>query len=56
MTKRGSRELIKLISTAKTGFFYVTNKNKKTTKEKLTLRKYDPKIKRHVDFKEAKIK
>jgi large subunit ribosomal protein L33 len=47
---------IKLVSTADTGFFYVTKKNPRTQTEKLTFRKYDPRVKKHVDFKEAKIK
>lgn len=48
--------LIKLVSSAGTGYFYTTKKNPRSTTEKLTLRKYDPKIRKHVDFKEAKIK
>ena len=48
--------LIKLVSTAGTGFFYTTKKNPRKTTEKLTLRKYDPKVRKHVEFKEAKIK
>ena len=47
---------IKLLSTADTGFFYVTKKNPRTQTEKLQLRKYDPKLRKHVLFKEAKIK
>jgi large subunit ribosomal protein L33 len=47
---------IKLQSTADTGFFYVTKKNSRTMTEKMTKRKYDPIAKKHVDFKEAKIK
>ncbi|GAB6052971.1 50S ribosomal protein L33 [Magnetospira thiophila] len=47
---------VKLVSTADTGFFYVTNKNPKTSTEKLQFRKYDPKARKHVLFKEAKIK
>jgi large subunit ribosomal protein L33 len=47
---------IRMVSTADTGFFYVTKKNPKTKTEKLTLRKYDPKARKHVEFKEAKIK
>jgi len=47
---------IKLISTADTGYFYVTKKNSRTQTEKLTFRKYDPVVRKHVDFKEAKIK
>jgi large subunit ribosomal protein L33 len=51
-----STVLIKLVSTAGTGYFYTTKKNPRSTTEKLTLRKYDPKIRKHVEFKEAKIK
>lgn len=48
--------LIKLVSTADTGFFYVKKKNPKKQTEKLSFRKYDPKVRKHVEFKEAKIK
>jgi large subunit ribosomal protein L33 len=48
--------LIKLVSTAGTGYFYTTKKNPRKTTEKLSLRKYDPKVRKHVEFKEAKIK
>ena len=47
---------IKLVSSADTGFFYVTKKNPRTQTEKLSFRKYDPIARKHVDFKEAKIK
>jgi large subunit ribosomal protein L33 len=47
---------IKLLSTADTGFFYVTKKNSRTMTEKMTKRKYDPVARKHVEFKEAKIK
>ncbi len=47
---------IKLLSTADTGYFYTAKKNTRTMTEKLTMRKYDPVAKRHVEFKEAKIK
>ncbi len=47
---------IKLESTADTGFFYVTKKNSRTMTDKLVKRKYDPVAKKHVDFKETKIK
>ena len=47
---------IKLVSTADTGFYYVTKKNPRTKPEKLELMKYDPKARKHVLFKEAKIK
>lgn len=50
------REKIKLVSTADTGFFYTTTKNKRTTPEKLELKKFDPVARKHVLFKEAKIK
>jgi large subunit ribosomal protein L33 len=48
--------LIKLVSTADTGFFYVTKKNPRKNTEKLELRKYDPVARKHVAFKEGKIK
>jgi large subunit ribosomal protein L33 len=47
---------IRLNSTADTGFFYVTKKNPRNTTEKMTFRKYDPVAKKHVEFKEGKIK
>lgn len=46
---------IKLVSGAGTGFFYVTKKNPKNT-TKLALKKYDPRVRKHVEFKEGKIK
>lgn len=48
--------LIRMVSTADTGYFYVKKKNTRTTTEKLEMRKYDPRAKKHVLFKEAKIK
>ena len=47
---------IKLLSTADTGYFYVTKKNARTKTEKLTFKKYDPVARKHVEFKETKIK
>jgi large subunit ribosomal protein L33 len=47
---------IKLLSTADTGFFYVTKKNSRTMTEKMSMKKYDPVVRKHVDFKETKIK
>jgi len=47
---------IKLLSTADTGFFYVTKKNSRTMTDKMTKRKYDPVAKKHVEFRETKIK
>ena len=51
-----STQLIKLVSTADTGYFYVTKKNTRTTTEKIELRKYDPVVRKHVIFKESKMK
>jgi large subunit ribosomal protein L33 len=47
---------IKLVSSADTGFFYVTKKNPRTKTEKLSFKKYDPVARKHVEFKESKIK
>jgi len=47
---------IKLVSTADTGFYYVTKKNSRTMTEKMSITKYDPVVRKHVEFKEAKIK
>ncbi len=47
---------IRLNSTAGTGFFYVTKKNTRTMTEKMVKRKYDPVARKHVEFKEGKIK
>ncbi|BDC50721.1 MAG: 50S ribosomal protein L33 [Acidobacteria bacterium] len=49
------RILIKLVSTAGTGHFYTTTKNPKSKAEKLLIKKYDPKVRKHVDYKETKI-
>ena len=50
------REKIKLISTDGTGYFYTTTKNKKNTPDKFEFSKYDPIVRKHVPFKEGKIK
>lgn len=50
------REKIKLVSSAGTGHFYTTTKNKRSTPDKLEFRKYDPVVRKHVTYKEAKIK
>jgi large subunit ribosomal protein L33 len=47
---------IRLVSTAGTGYFYVTKKNPRNSTEKFQQRKYDPVVRKHVLFKEAKIK
>jgi len=50
-----SREKIRMVSSAETGHFYTTTKNKRTMPEKLEMRKFDPVIRKHVMYKEAKI-
>ncbi len=50
------REKIKLVSSAGTGHYYTTSKNKRTMTEKLEMKKYDPIVRKHVLYKEAKIK
>ena len=55
-TSKGGREKIKLESTAGTGHVYPTSKNKKTTPEKLSIMKFDPKARKHVAYKEVKLK
>jgi large subunit ribosomal protein L33 len=47
---------IRLNSSAGTGHFYVTKKNARTMTEKMTVRKYDPVVRKHVEYKEGKIK
>ncbi len=47
---------IKLLSTADTGYFYVTTKNARTMTGKLALKKYDPVVRKHVLFKETKLR
>ncbi len=47
---------IKLLSSADTGSFYVTKKNSRTKTDKLVLKKYDPVVRKHVEFRETKIK
>lgn len=50
------RDKIKLVSSAGTGHFYTTTKNKRTMTEKMEIKKFDPKARKHVIYKEAKIK
>ena len=47
---------IKLVSSADTGFYYVTKKNSRTKTDKLAMKKYDPVARKHVEFRESKIK
>jgi large subunit ribosomal protein L33 len=51
-----ARDKIRLVSSAGTGHFYTTDKQKKNTPHKLEFKKYDPVIRKHVIYKEAKIK
>ena len=50
------RDKIKLVSSEGTGHYYTTTKNKRTISEKLEMKKYDPVVRKHVMYKEAKIK
>ena len=50
------RDKIKLVSSAGTGHYYTTTKNKRTSPEKLEMKKFDPTLRKHVMYKEAKIK
>jgi large subunit ribosomal protein L33 len=56
MAGRGNdlRPVVRLRSTADTGFTYVTRKNRRTKPDRLVLRKYDPRVRRHVDFTEER--
>ena len=47
---------VKPVSTADTGYFYVTKKNSRTMTDKIAMKKYDPVARKHVEFKETKIK
>jgi large subunit ribosomal protein L33 len=53
---KSSRDKIRLVSSAGTGHFYTTDKNKKTMPKKMEIKKYDPVVRKHVMYKEAKIK
>ena len=53
---KSAREKIRLVSSAGTGHFYTTDKNKKTMTGKMEIKKFDPRIRKHVIYKEAKIK
>ncbi|MEQ6918587.1 MULTISPECIES: 50S ribosomal protein L33 [Halomonas] len=50
------RDKIRMISSAGTGHFYTTDKNKRNTPDKLEMKKFDPTIRKHVMYKEGKIK
>ncbi|MBZ0117583.1 MAG: 50S ribosomal protein L33 [Sandaracinaceae bacterium] len=49
------RDMIRLVSTAGTGYQYYTTKNKRTTPDKITLKKFDPVVRKHVEFVEKKM-
>lgn len=51
-----AREKIKLVSSADTGHFYTTTKNRRTMPDKIEMKKFDPVARKHVMYKEAKIK
>jgi large subunit ribosomal protein L33 len=53
---KSARDKIRMVSSADTGHFYTTDKNKKNTPGKLEMKKYDPVVRKHVIYKEAKIK
>lgn len=53
---KSNRDLIKLVSSAGTGHYYTTSKNKRTKPEKIEMKKYDPVVRQHVIYREAKIK
>lgn len=53
-SKKDLRPIIKLVSTAGTGFTYVTRKNRRNTPDRLVLRKFDPVVRRHAEFKESR--
>ena len=50
------RDKIKMVSSAKTGHYYTTSKNKRTMTDKVEMKKFDPVVRKHVMYKEAKIK
>ena len=56
MAKKGASDKIRLVSSAGTGHFYTTTKNKPNTPNKFEFKKYDPVVRKHVIYKEAKIK
>jgi large subunit ribosomal protein L33 len=56
MAKKHKGVLVRLVSSAGTGYFLVKHRNPKTQSQKLSFRKYDPVVRKHVQFKEEKIK
>ncbi len=56
MAKKGPRQTVRLVSSAGTGHCYYTEKHTRETPEKLVLKKYDPAVRKHVEYKEGKMK
>ncbi|HLR14101.1 MAG TPA: 50S ribosomal protein L33 [Burkholderiaceae bacterium] len=56
MATKGNREKIKLESSAGTGHFYTTTKNKRNTPDKLVMKKFDPVVRKHVEYKETRLR
>lgn len=54
MARNDIRPIIKLKSTADTGYTYVTRKNKRNTPDRITIKKYDPVVRKHVEFREER--
>ena len=54
MARNEIRPIIKLKSTAGTGYTYVTRKNKRNNPDRITLKKYDPVVRKHVEFREER--
>ncbi|MEW2546679.1 50S ribosomal protein L33 [Streptomyces sp. NPDC047002] len=54
MARNELRPIVRLRSTAGTGFTYVTRKNRRNNPDRMTLRKYDPVVRRHVEFREER--
>ena len=54
MARNDIRPIIKLRSTAGTGYTYVTRKNKRNNPDRITIKKYDPVVRKHVDFREGR--
>ena len=54
MARNGIRPIIKLKSTAGTGYTYVTRKNKRNNPDRMTMKKYDPVVRKHVEFREER--
>ena len=56
MAKRTNSDYVKLVSTANTGYYYITKINPKTATDKIEVKKYDPVTRKHETFKQAKLK